>query len=184
VPVQVGANSTTLIAEASLEQQLNWKPSASQPHVTLTLTADGFTSPPAILADLVTNARLSAVVTMSAICAVNDNAGICVRDPNGQSHACTQGSNMVGGAFSLATYALVISPGNGSVTLAPQGITCEAGGQCNVLLTAGTATTLTATPASGSQFLGWSGARSGYDSCTLTMTGNQNVTASFSSIGY
>ena len=90
----------------------------------------------------------------------------------------------MGGAFSASTYALTIAAGNGSVTLVPQGITCEAGGQCSVLLSAGSTATLTAAPASGAQFLGWSGACSGTDACALTMTANQSVTATFSATGY
>ena len=43
----------------------------------------------------------------------------------------------------------------------------------------GTVVTVTATPATGSIFAGWSGACSGMGDCVVTMTTNLNVTATF-----
>jgi len=43
----------------------------------------------------------------------------------------------------------------------------------------GTSVTLTATPATGSYFAGWSGACSGTGTCAVTMNANKNVTATF-----
>jgi uncharacterized repeat protein (TIGR02543 family) len=68
--------------------------------------------------------------------------------------------------------------GGGTVTSTPAGITC--GGDCAEDYREGTAVTLTATPASGSVFAGWSGACSGQAStCSVTMTSDQSVTATF-----
>jgi hypothetical protein len=51
--------------------------------------------------------------------------------------------------------------GNGTVTSTPSGIDC--GSVCEAEFDADTPVTLTATPASGSTFTGWSGACSGMD---------------------
>jgi uncharacterized repeat protein (TIGR02543 family) len=68
--------------------------------------------------------------------------------------------------------------GAGSVT--GNGIDC--GATCSVSLPEGTAVSLTATPATGSVFAGWSGACSGTGPCTTTMTADQSVTATFNQL--
>ena len=68
--------------------------------------------------------------------------------------------------------------GLGTVTSAPAGITC--GTTCSTTVTTGTTVTLTATQAPGSTFTGWSGGGcSGTGPCTLTLTADTTVTASF-----
>jgi uncharacterized protein (DUF2141 family) len=70
--------------------------------------------------------------------------------------------------------------GSGTVTSSPTGISC--GSTCSHAYTSGTKVTLTASPASGSTFAGWSGACSGTGSCTVTMTAAESVTATFNSV--
>lgn len=67
--------------------------------------------------------------------------------------------------------------GTGSGTVSGNGITCP--GACSATLTDGTAATLTATPAQGSTFSGWSGACTGTGACTVTMSADESVTATF-----
>src|SRR5207247_9764469 len=68
--------------------------------------------------------------------------------------------------------------GGGTVTSSPAGIIC--GATCSASFASGTSVTLTATPASGSVFTGWSGAGcSGTGSCAVTMNAAQSVTAPF-----
>ena len=67
--------------------------------------------------------------------------------------------------------------GSGTVTSTPAGITC--GTSCSGNYASGTAVTLTATPASGSTFTGWSGMCSGKNSCTVTITADTAVNANF-----
>ena len=68
--------------------------------------------------------------------------------------------------------------GSGTVTSSPTGISC--GTDCTQTYTAGTRVTLTASPASGSKFRGWSGGGcSGTGSCAVTLNASTTVTAIF-----
>ncbi|MFC2042682.1 trypsin-like serine protease [Chloroflexota bacterium] len=67
--------------------------------------------------------------------------------------------------------------GSGTVTSSPPGINC--GSDCSEYYTPNTAVTLSATPATGSTFRGWSGACTGMGSCVVSMTNDKTVTAHF-----
>jgi uncharacterized delta-60 repeat protein len=68
--------------------------------------------------------------------------------------------------------------GSGTVVSGPAGVAC--GSICTAPFDDGSAVTLTATPASGSAFAGWSGGGcSGTGTCTLTMSADRAVTATF-----
>jgi parallel beta-helix repeat protein len=89
----------------------------------------------------------------------------------------------VAGAFAPAPVALTVvraGLGNGTVTSAPAGITC--GATCSATFPSGGAVVLTATPAAGSVFTGWSGGGcSGTGTCSVTVTSATTVTATFAS---
>ncbi len=98
---------------------------------------------------------------------------------------CSDGSITVSGnisctaTFNIQTFALTVAKaGNGSGTVSsnPAGINC--GSSCSATLNSGTAVTLTATPASGSMFAGWSG--TGCSSGSVTLNANTTCTATFS----
>jgi len=77
-------------------------------------------------------------------------------------------------------YSLTVSKtgvGSGTVTSNPAGITC--GSTCVNYFPEDEMVTLTASPATGYSFNGWSGACSGIGTCVLSMTGNFSVTANF-----
>ncbi len=75
---------------------------------------------------------------------------------------------------------LLSGTGSGTVTSNPAGINC--GGGCSTSFAYGTNITLTAAPASGSAFAGWSGGGcSGTATCGLTLSANATVTATFNS---
>jgi DNA-binding beta-propeller fold protein YncE len=72
--------------------------------------------------------------------------------------------------------------GTGTVTSNPAGIDCPVA--CSASFASGAAVTLTATPASGSGFTGWSGACAGTGACSITMNADESVTANFSLIDF
>jgi Divergent InlB B-repeat domain len=67
--------------------------------------------------------------------------------------------------------------GSGTVTSSPSGISC--GTACSASFASGAQVTLTAAPANGTDFSGWSGACSGTGSCVVTMSAAESVTATF-----
>ncbi len=69
--------------------------------------------------------------------------------------------------------------GSGTVT----GTNIDCGGDCTESYPSGTLITLTATPATGSTFTGWSGECSGTSTCTVTMNADKTVTATFTAAG-
>lgn len=84
------------------------------------------------------------------------------------------------GSSTPTTFALTVTKagaGTGTVTSSPSGVNC--GSICSANYSSGTSVTLTAAPASGSTFGGWTGACSGTSSCTVSMTAARNVTATF-----
>jgi len=87
------------------------------------------------------------------------------------STATGGGTGGGGGGSTSTTYKISIATnGKGTVTSSPSAASYAAG----------TVVTLTATPAAGSPWVGWSGACSGTaTTCTLTMNANYSVTANF-----
>jgi DNA-binding beta-propeller fold protein YncE len=87
---------------------------------------------------------------------------------------------VIAGGASPATHTLFVTlagSGSGTVTSNPAGINC--GTSCAASFATGTAVNLTASPASGSTFSGWSGPCSGTSTCSITMTSSEFVTSTF-----
>ncbi len=90
----------------------------------------------------------------------------------GADQACTAGA-------CVATVPLTVTKegsGSGTVT-SPAGIDC--GATCTARFLPGTMVSLTATPATGATFTGWSGGCTGTGTCTVTLTAATAVTATF-----
>lgn len=100
------------------------------------------------------------------------NFKVCVIDLVGAKN-CQMTSVTVNPALTVSK----AGTGSGTVTSSPAGINC--GATCLVGFANGTSVTLTATPATGSVFGGWSGACSGTGSCVVSMSTNKTVTATF-----
>lgn len=106
-----------------------------------------------------------------------DSFVVKVTDSQGGEDYITVNVNVTRTTFNLAVTNTSNNGGTGTVTSSPAGIDC--GGTCSYAFTEGTEVTLTATPAEGSLFMGWSGACTGTSICILTMTENKAVTATF-----
>ena len=102
-------------------------------------------------------------------------------NPVGNTCAITMTSNKFVGATFVPLYTLTAAKsgdGAGTVSSAPNGIAC--GFDCSEPYPEGSVVTLTAAPAHGSVFTGWSGGGcSGTGTCTVTMNGDTTVTAAF-----
>ena len=100
----------------------------------------------------------------------------------------TQGSTLGNASFGTGSgggvptsYSLTVSragTGTGTVISSPSGINC--GATCSASYSSGAIVGLTATPASGSTFAGWSGACTGTGACSVTMSAAKTATANFS----
>lgn len=125
-----------------------------------------------------------ASVTLTATPAVGSTflgwAGPC----SGTGATCTVTASklhLVSASFGATSFPLTVTKGgagSGSVTSDPEGIDC--GSTCTATFAPGAEVSLTAQPASGSLFSGWSGACSGTEPyCTVTMNQASAVTANF-----
>ncbi len=99
--------------------------------------------------------------------------------------------------FIRLQYSLTVTAsgaGEGTITSSPSGVQCVASagntaGACAAAFDRATSVALTAAPAAGHSFVGWSGACSGTGICSVAMNSNLTVTARFdhasaSTVGY
>jgi uncharacterized repeat protein (TIGR01451 family) len=125
-------------------------------------------------------ATLTIVVTIAANATgtVTNSASVVsdLPDPNMANNTATI-SATVGAATNFTLTVAEAGTGTGTVTSAPTGINC--GTACAANFASGTMVTLTAAPATGSTFAGWSGACTGTGACVVTVTAAAAVTATF-----
>lgn len=147
---------------------------------TVTSSPGGINCGSACTASFPNNAVVTLTVSLGAGTTFNGWGGACT--PAGRNLTCqlTMTSNhIVSISTSLVTFPLTVTTagnGTGTVTSTPAGIVCPA--TCAASVVAGTTVTLSANPSAGSVFSGFSGACTG-KSCTLTVNGAANVTATF-----
>jgi len=105
---------------------------------------------------------------------------------SGTSMSCTVSmtqNTSVSATFTQTTpfYTLSVSTsGSGTVTSLPSGINCSSNtGTCSYSFTSGTNVTLSTSPTAGWAFSGWGGACSGTGGCSVSMTQNASVSATF-----
>jgi len=83
-----------------------------------------------------------------------------------------------GGGGSTTQFSLSVTlSGSGSVISSPSGVDC--GSTCSANFDENTNVSLTQTPATGFVFINWSGACSGSGECSVTLSSDQSVTATF-----
>jgi hypothetical protein len=106
---------------------------------------------------------------------------------NGRGYA-----RLVRSGQSLGTFPLTLSAtgsGYGTLSSSPGSLNCtstagSSSGTCAANLAAGSTVTLTATPASGSTFAGWSGACTGTGQCVVTLAAVTSVSARFNPVPF
>jgi DNA-binding beta-propeller fold protein YncE len=134
----------------------------------------------------VINGSTNAVTTIINPSAHNPE-GVAVNEMNNKIYVANTGSSNVsvidGGAIPTSrTLSVVLEgSGNGTVTSNPTGIDC--GTSCAASFSPGTTVSLAASPASGSQFSGWSTNCTGTGSCDAALTtSDEFVTAAFNTL--
>jgi hypothetical protein len=97
---------------------------------------------------------------------------------DGTFTSATQSFTTAGSSGPTALAVTKNGTGAGTVSSSPTGINC--GTTCSANFSSGTSVTLTATPATGSRFVGWSGDCAGsVSTCTVSMTTAKSVNAQF-----
>ncbi len=177
-----GACSVTMDAAKSVTASFG-------PGKTLTVTKTGsgtgtVTSAPAGIACGATcSAGYSegAAVTLTAVAASGSRftgwSGACTG--TGTCSVTMDSNKSVTANFVLSRALTVAKTGTGAGTVSGDPVGVDCGSTCTASYDDGTVVTLTATPAVGSRFVGWSGACTGSGACSVTMDAAKSVTADF-----
>jgi Divergent InlB B-repeat domain len=122
------------------------------------------------------SAAIDHIPISTGLCPSTDQRGF-LRPDDGES-ACDAGAYESGSGLPVALTVVTAGGGSGTVTSSPAGIDCHS--TCSRSFSVGTVVTLTATPAAGSTFAGWSGGGcSGTGDCQVTMSAAESTTATF-----
>jgi hypothetical protein len=128
------------------------------------------------------NFNIGTLVTLTATPAAGSTftgwSGACTG--SGSCQVTMNAAKLVTAPFNITNFALNVTKngtGTGTVTSTPAGINC--GTTCSANYASGTSVSLSAVPATGSTFTGWSGPCIGTGSCVVSITAATNVTATF-----
>ncbi len=145
---------------------------------TVTSTPSGINCTQTCTADFASGTQVTLAETPASGSTFTGWSGAC--SGTGSCVVTMNSAETVTATFALSTFPLTVTPagtGSGTVTSVPTGINCP--GTCSFNFSNGQVVTLTAAPATGSTFAGWTGACGGTGTCQLTMNAAQNVTATF-----
>lgn len=127
---------------------------------------------------------MKSIVHLGAACAVIGLLSAC-GGGNSSGNSSSSSATPSGGTNTAPgpqTVVLTVG-GSGDVASNPAGINCSnATTACSQAFAAGTSVALTATPATGNVFVGWTGACSGTAACVLSVNATENVGATFAPI--
>ncbi len=134
----------------------------------------------------VINGATNAVTTVINPNAAHPAGPVAINPTTNKIYVVNDGGNVTvidGGATPTSHVLSVLLAGNesGTVTSNPAGVNCAT--SCTASFATGTAVNLTASPAPGATFSGWSDACTGARSCNLTLNSDEFVTATFGSPG-
>jgi uncharacterized protein (DUF2147 family) len=119
--------------------------------------------------------------TFGALGGEMSNPSAVAVDPAGNLYVADTNNNRIQKFVDPVLTVQKAGTGSGGVTSSPAGIDC--GLLCSLSAEVGTQVTLSASPASGSSFAGWAGGGcSGTSPCTVTMSDDQTVTATFTQV--
>src|ERR1700723_430072 len=116
-------------------------------------------------------------VTFTPTAATTFNGTVTITDTATNSPQMVTLSGTGTAAGNVALTINEAGTGTGTVTSTPAGINCQP--TCSANFASGTQVALTATPAAGSTFTGWSAPCEGTGTCTVTITAATTVTATF-----
>jgi phospholipase C len=146
---------------------------------TVTSSPAGISSGTTCTASFTSGTSVVLTATPTAGATFNGWSGAC--SGKGTCNVVLNASTTVGASFTFPPADITVSlagRGSGIVTSSPAGINCPQ--TCTANLGKGAQVTLTATPAAGFPFAGWSGACSGTSTtCKLTLKGATAVIATF-----
>lgn len=117
---------------------------------------------------------ISATVNTNSSAAGRSSSGAIVTGNMTANVVCFTGTG--GGGSGNPTLTVAVS-GTGTVTSSPGGISCPS--ICSAAFASSTAITLTATPTAPATNVSWSGCLPNGATCTITLTANSQVTATF-----
>ncbi|MCM5680337.1 InlB B-repeat-containing protein [Schlegelella sp. S2-27] len=127
---------------------------------------------------------MTSVLRLGSLAALMMALAACGGGGGGSSNTGNEGPAGGGNGGTETTTLQIGVTGSGAVSSQPSGIAC--GNDCSESFTVGTEVTLSANPAAGYQFSGWSGSgvscSDGSTSCTIELAAASTVTATFTPV--